>query len=290
VHCLLHRPALAAAIALCVTMAGGVAASAQSGLSPDAQRACATSDASVLRECARSCFFVCGDRNIRTENEAIGRFCSDLMQRPRREDTRACPDVLARTEAPKQASTPPIDTTYAQTEQRCNANFPGVGESIIPVEGPPPPQCFRSFLNLECRFQGLAGRTARFRSTVEQFRSRDYSQRKGAAMCDFKRSLVENDYKAANQVQKPIADLKGDFEREFGCLDQFRTWLNSLPCTQEESRSICDQRNESIRELVTTRLSGSIKASEQLGTALTAATNAVNDIRAFWNTYRVVCF
>ena len=271
--------------------------SAVSAQEPDGatQRACTRADGAVLRECARSCFPVCRDRGLRQENSSIGGVCNDLMVRGLRTDSAACPTLLAesgRRDSSTTAAAPAIATSHSETLQRCNASFPGVGESVIPEDGPPPPQCFRSFLNLECRFQGLASRSTRFNSMVEQFQTRDYGVRKGAAMCELKRSIVENDYKAANQIQAPINEVKADFEKEFGCLSDVRKWLDSLSCatSTEETRSNCDERNRSVREFITGRLSGSIRSATQLDTALSTATRAVNDIRAFWNAYRIVCF
>jgi hypothetical protein len=273
------------------------AARAQEPGSPGAtQRACTRSDGIVLRECARSCFPVCRDRGLTRENSVIGGVCNDLMVRGSRTDSAACPTLLAENAVRPDPSRPPaqpaIAANHAETQQRCNASFPGVGESIIPEDGAPPPQCFRSFLNLECRFQGLATRSTRFNSMVEQFQTRDYGTRKGPAMCELKRSIVENDYKAANQVQTPINEVKSDFEKEFGCLSEVQKWLDTRSCADSigETKSICDERNRSVREVITGRLSGSLRSATQLNMALTAATRAVNDIRAFWGAYRIVCF
>jgi hypothetical protein len=290
----------AAGFVLAAFVTLGAAAAAQDAeLSVVEQRACTTTDATVLRECARSCFFACRDRDFRRENAATGSTCNDLMVRKRRDDTRACRTRLAEVgkRPPEQAppsvpQQPPIAANHAETLQRCNASYPGVGDSIIPVDGESPPKCFRSFLNLECRFQGLATRSYRFNSMVDVFQTRGYGTRKGTAMCELQRSIVENDFKAANQIQTPITEVKADFEREFGCLHEFREWLRKLSCAQTsgEKKSICDERNASVRDLVNRRLGGTEKAAEQLNASLTAATTAVNDIRAFWGTYRIVCF
>lgn len=177
--------------------------------------------------------------------------------------------------------------THAETVAECNRLFPGAGDSIIPSEGPKPPQCFRSFLNLECRFRGLSDRAGSFKQSIDRLRSRNYPRRQGPEMCSIKRSDVEADYQLSNQVQAPVTQLQKDYEIEFTCLNQFSTWLNDLPCAKDEPN--CDVRKESVRRLVEDRLKTSREMAGQVSSDLVTATRTVDDIRAFWRIYSPIC-
>ncbi len=282
-----HRSVLASAVAGWAIVSG-LLLSAGSFAQPTQQPkvagvpdVCLRNGGRSIDECPSTCQTACSNPAINRGRE-VAEACDRLYRA-----------VAAKAPEPAFCRTGPLpDLKFADhetTKKKCTAEYPGAGDSDIPV--PPeaePPACFVSAMNLKCRFDALAERGRAFNTRLQQVTLRSYKSLHGEPMCKLKRADVEGDYKLSAAVQGPLNQLKSDFNEEIDCLTNYEKSLNKRPCGNEGEA--CDERKKKTLEVLEGRLAPSRTVASDARAALIAAENAVKDISSFWASYKDLCF